>query len=421
MAKKAQPEQPAWKVHQPDLLAALNAVTPAISRTSYLQVIKSVKLECTADGRLSLIGTDLEWMLSASLMAVGEGAFQVVLPAKTLTDWIKLADPQELVELTLLPNHTMKLRSGRSTAAIKGIDPKEFPLSNFTPRDETAVVARFLGDDFARLVERTAVVAAKDDSRPMLQALMINLDEDGQVCMATTDGFRLLEGFGQATVTVHKRDGRRKAPLFWQVLPHAKHMLHLARLVKALGVNEVQMLLGQEEEVVYFDLGAIQARVTIISGQYPDYNPIVKPIGNYRYCYTVERARLLAGLKVADIFAREGDRLTYLTFDVQEGQQLLTLQTRATESGSGQNIIRSSMNGATRPTDKPFTMAVNCNYLAEGLRAVDADILHFHVRHATDPLGIRAADDGHWLYLVMPMTTDNAPVAKSGEAETAAA
>ena len=87
---------------------------------------------------------------------------------------------------------TLTIKTGTATANLKGIDADEFPVipGVVVPAPDQAVTIDLPTANLAGLIERAAVAASSDESRPTLTGIETTF-APGQLQLAATDGYRL--------------------------------------------------------------------------------------------------------------------------------------------------------------------------------------------------------------------------------------
>ncbi|MBV9709699.1 MAG: hypothetical protein JO011_02145, partial [Ktedonobacteraceae bacterium] len=124
---------------QQDLSRGLSVVGHAVSSRSTLPILANILL-ATDSGRLKLSATNLEIGIQCWIDAEVHEEGTTTVPAKLITDLINSL-PQTSVELTVPDDtHTVNVKSLRSSASIKGMDPSEFPLIPSAEGGETPVI-----------------------------------------------------------------------------------------------------------------------------------------------------------------------------------------------------------------------------------------------------------------------------------------
>ena len=108
-------------------------------------------------------------------------------PARLLAEYVAQL-PSEPLRLVLdSPGKRLRATCGRFDAGLSTADPDEFPV--LPPADQSTALD-LDANHLRRAIERVAFAAARDDSRPILAAVLFELGEHG-LTIAAADGFRL--------------------------------------------------------------------------------------------------------------------------------------------------------------------------------------------------------------------------------------
>ena len=172
---------------QQDLSRGLSIVSHAVSSRSTLPILANILL-ATDFGRLKLYATNLEIGINCWIDAqiVEEGSTTV--PAKLIADLVNSL-PQTTIDLTVNDeSHMMNVKSMRTSADIKGMDPSEFPLSPTTEGSEPPI--QIEAAQLKEMIAEVAFAAADDDSRPVLTGVLVQVQNE-KVTFASADAFRL--------------------------------------------------------------------------------------------------------------------------------------------------------------------------------------------------------------------------------------
>ena len=210
---------------QQDLSRGLSVVSHAVSSRSTLPILANILLS-TDNGRLRLYATNLEIGINCWIDAEVHEEGTTTVPAKLITDLVNSLPLASVDIVVPEDSHTMSIKSMRSSANIKGMDPSEFPLSPNTEGSDPAVVV-----DAAQLKEMIAEVAfaaADDDSRPVLTGVLVQVST-GKMTFAAADAFRLaVRVSGLPDDSVLRND----------ILIPARTLIELSRILRRLCTDD---------------------------------------------------------------------------------------------------------------------------------------------------------------------------------------
>ena len=111
----------------------------AVSNRSTLPILANILL-ATDQGRLKLSATNLEIGINCLIDADVQEEGSTTVPAKTFADLVNSLTPGQVGLQVPEETHTINIKSQRSNANIKGMDPSEFPLIPSAEGDEAPII-----------------------------------------------------------------------------------------------------------------------------------------------------------------------------------------------------------------------------------------------------------------------------------------
>lgn len=355
------------------LLSGLGAVGGVITTRTVLPALSHVRIEATPDG-LTLTCTNLDTHASVKVPGEGEGAF--LLPAKPLSDWLKLAPdgPVRLVQ----DGGKITVTAGRSRATFDGLGVDEWPGQPTADTDaEVAIDAAALHD----LAARVAFAASSEESRPILNGVFVEI-RPGGVTMTATNGHRLGNVEAKASGVDVEAD----------LIVHPSALDVIARIVPD---GEVRLSWSANYLHVSGEHGSISAR--LIEGPYPNYRQVVPAESSLDKWLTVDRKALIAAVRRATVVSTAENKRVVLTMDAS-GVEVATDQAGHAASDS----IEAGYEG-----EAAFRIAFNGEYLTEMLPRVTTEAVRLGFSSSERAALILpehpAGDDPAARYIVMPL------------------
>ncbi|GAC1469708.1 MAG: DNA polymerase III subunit beta [Ktedonobacteraceae bacterium] len=372
---------------QQDLSRGLSVVSHAVSSRSTLPILANILLS-TDNGRLRLYATNLEIGINCWLDAEVHEEGTTTVPAKLITDLVNSL-PQASVDIVVPEDsHTMSIKSMRSSANIKGMDPSEFPLSPNTEGSDPAVVV-----DAAQLKEMIAEVAfaaADDDSRPVLTGVLVQVST-GKMTFAAADAFRLaVRVSALPDDTVLRND----------ILIPARTLIELSRILPSEG--SVQMIVTPNRSQVLFHTENIDLLSRLIEGTFPNFRQIIPKEHTTRA--VVETKEFAAAVKSVAPFARDSSNIARIKINGGGGNGIepgaLTIEATAEDVGNNVSIINAAVDGPEQQ------IIFNVKYLAEVLAVLDTPEVAIEVTSASRPGVVKPVSSADYTYVIMPMSTN---------------
>lgn len=371
-------------VLQENLAKGLGIVSRAVESRPTLPVLGHVLL-ATEDSRLRLSAMDMGLGMSITcwIGARVEQPGAITLPARTLADLVNNLAP-ERVDLTLdLATLTVNVRCGATVSNIKGIDAGEFPLVPDGGADDVVLAGAALKE----MIHHTAFAAAKEDNRPILTGVYIEIN-GSTLTMAAADGYRL-------AVRTTELERAFSAP-FSMVVP-ARALAEVGRIISE-DDDEVSITLPGDREVALFNMKNALVSAQVLAGKFPDFTAIIpRSYSTETVLYTSD---LLRACKRAEIFAR--DSAGSAQFVVKPPQAAgepgeVVLVGRSNERGDNTGMLDATVEG------EPLDISFNIRYLIDVLNVISDEKVVFQSSGPASPGVIRPLDRGDFVHVIMPM------------------
>jgi DNA polymerase-3 subunit beta len=370
---------------QENLAHGLSIVSRAVGTRSTLPVLNNI-LVATNEGGLQLSATDLEIGITCWIGAQIHAAGATTAPARTFCDLVATL-PKDRVELTLDDHtHTLKVHGGASKTNLKCLPVDEYPPMIHA---ENANSVQLNTADLKKIIQQVLFAASKDESRPVLTGVLVNVAGD-QITLAAADGFRLSVRRGQLPIPVDN-------PV--QALIPARALNELVRIIDTN--DEVKMTLLPETGRVVFRTPEVELSSLLIEGNFPDYQQIIPQ--SYQTRTTLNTALFLKACQQAEIFAREDSQIARLQIRPQKmGAQnnlpgTVEISGQSEETGSSQAVLEAAIEGP------PILIAFNVRFLREALSAIQTPNVLLETNAETDPGVVKPASDTDFTHILMPM------------------
>ena len=351
--------------------AVATAQRTVASRTGALPVLQDLRITASGDG-LELVGSDLEITNRVQVPAEVEETGVAVVP-KMLGDIVRKLEPGPVV-VTVAGDEAV-ITAGRFSTSLRLKPAEDYP--RLASNDGQGV--RLDASAFALALRQVVRAASKDDLRPILTGVLLTTHAGG-LRLVATDSYRLavrdLKGVSMLT------EGQR-------VLVAAKGLSEVQRLA---GDGEIEVVLRERDVVFRTSRAEVTAR--LIEGEFPNYEQLI-PSG-YPNRLTVVRTALIEALDRVQIVGQNRDNAAVRLTMNSNG---LELSMSAQDVGSAQQTVDAKFEGAE------LTVAFNPLFLHDGVDAVDTDEVVLETIDPLKPATLHAADNGDFLYLLMPVRT----------------
>ncbi len=367
---------------QENLSRGLGIVGRAVATRTTLPITNSV-LVATDQSRLRLTATNLEIAIVHWVGAMVEEEGAIALPAKLLTEYVNSLKNDKL-ELNLPANsRSLLIKTARSEARISGQDADDFPP---IPEVGEGIVARIAAAELAKAITHVAFSAATEDTRPVLTGIQTELDGD-KLTLAAADGFRL----AVYTCKLNEPVASKTA-----VIIPARTLSELNRLLSDQE-EPVTLTINPEKSQALFQLQSIRLVSQLIQGAFPNYSQLIPKESTSHT--VVDRAELLAAVKTASIFARDGSGIVRLQItpgaDITPGK--IEVSARADELGENKGELDAVVSG------EGVKIAFNSKFLQDVLSILPSSQVKIETTTSSSPGVIRPIDSDSYIHVVMPM------------------
>ena len=379
MEKGGDKEKMKLSCTQENLTRGLNLVSRLASTRSTLPILSHIQLS-TDRGRLKLQATDLEIGIKTWIGAKVEKEGSVTVPGRLISEFVSMNTDKKLN--LIIKDQTLNITSERFQANIKGTSSEEFPLIPQVKEESfISVPAKTLEEAIREVI----IAVALDETRPALSGVYLKT-EDSKLKMVATDSYRLAE----KTIPLENKAATQKAGV---IIP-AKTMHELLRILGAIASEQVKIYLAQNQVQFNVDKN-IELVSRLIEGTFPNYEQIIPT--NYQTKISLEAEEFTNGLKVANLFARES--ANNIKIEIKTPGSLFI---KAVAGQVGDNLSQISCQAEGNNT----SVAFNAKFLLDALSVISSPKIDLEISGKLSPGVIRPADSKNYLYIIMPLRTE---------------
>ena len=359
-----------FSITKESFLKGLQQVQSVISTHSTLPILFNVLIKAEKQ-KLSLVATDLAVSMRCNVEANIKKTGASTFPARRLFSIVREL-PQEEVDIEVMENNLASIQCGSSAYKIFGLAADEFPpLPSF---DDSRSITINQGT-FKEMLKKTVYAASVDESRQILNGIMLGMREQ-KLTMVATDGRRL--------ALVEQEI---------EVPPDAQSDL----VIPTKTVNELIKVLGDEGTVkiqslpnmVAFDMGDVLITSKLIEGSYPNFKQVIPSQCDERI--TLDRENLLAAIRRVALLTSDKNPSVKLTFAKNQVQIVVVTP----DVGEAHESI------PIKYTGKSIAMVFNPEYLMDPLRTLTGDEVAIEMVDEMSPAVIKC--DIPFLYVLMPL------------------
>jgi len=351
------------------LSEALQTVQRGVSSRPGIPALTGVRMEAVEGGELMLMTTDLEVSARLSVEVQVHEAGVALVPARLVGDTVKsLSDAPVEFETD---QHQARLRCAAYEGTLRLLPVEDFP----TLQEPSGVRISVQAGRFAEAVSQVGRAASRDEARPVLTGVLLEVSREGVVLVAT-DSYRL-----SIRELVASADAEAKA-----IVPE-RALAEAGRAAAADEKGSVELFVDDSQ--VSFRAAGLMLTSRLIEGEFPNYRQLLPEQHESRL--EISRQQLLDAVRRVGLLARDTTpvRLEFNALGVK-------LSSSSPDLGQAVETVEARYEG------EDLTVAFNPQYLADGLTAANGDTVRLDVRDGLKP-GVVRGDGDEFTYLVMPV------------------
>ena len=363
------------KVKRDGLIAPIQLISNVVERRQTLPVLANMKIK-VENGRLEMVGTDLEVELQTNSDVEMESAGEVTMPAKKLNDiWRSLPATEDIVLEQV--NDKVTIKCGRGKYSLSTIGVNEFPDSlGFVEAEPINIDS----DIFKQSVEQVSFAMAQQDVRYFLNGML--LEVEGRVIkLVATDGHRL--AMTEMSLGAGSSGSTEKARA---IIPR-KGVLELLKIID--GSDEFQLCMS--DKLVSVQASDRRFTSKLVEGQFPDYNKVVPEGGSIEV--SLDRLVFRDALQRASILSNEKYRGVRLSLS----KGAVKIQANNPEQEEAEEVLESDYEGSD------LEIGFNVGYIIDVLSVLDSEEVRITLSDGNSSALLEGVDESNAIYVVMPM------------------
>ena len=330
-------------VSRQDLVKELTATQSVVERKTTIPILSNFLIEAEGD-RLNITATDLDQAIRTSTEVKVKKPGACTIPARKLYDYIKLL-PEGDISITLLENHWVQIRSGRSNTKMVGMARANYPQ---VPEFPSVAVTSISTPALKTLIARTIFAISNEESRYTLNGALLVIKAES-LAMVATDGHRL-SYVEKPNETLEGISGEKR------VLIPRKALQELQQLLSSTEAEKVEF--ADDEHTLFFRVGHRTLSTRKLSGQFPNFEAVM-PRDNTKFA-VVRVSELSSAIQRVAQFADERSGAIRMKIEGNE----LKVSSSSTESGESEDTID------TPYASDPIVVGFNSGYILDFLKAL---------------------------------------------------
>ncbi|MED0924057.1 DNA polymerase III subunit beta [Bacillus paranthracis] len=361
---------------------ALSEVSKAISTKAIIPILSGIKITADQSG-ITLIASNsnifIEKFIPSSMddeqITTTLKAGTIVVPAKYFIEIIKKM-PSDIV-IKSKNEQTITIQSEEITLNLNGFPANEFPnVPLIDNHAEIQIETKQLIDAF----KQTVFAVAKNESRPVLTGVHIELDHNKLIC-AATDSHRL--AIRETLISTNMKANC--------IVPSAT----INELLKLMNSNLEFVSIYLSESHIIFTFGTTTLYSRLIEGKYPNISTLIP--NEFQTVINIDRQRMLQGVDRSSLLASEWANNNVNLEIVNES----TIQISSNASQIGK--ISETQQIDAIQGEKQFNISFDGRFMLDALRAIKEETVTLSFSGSMRPILIEAGTQCAAIHLISPV------------------
>ncbi|UHJ48177.1 DNA polymerase III subunit beta [Bacillus paranthracis] len=361
---------------------ALSEVSKAISTKAIIPILSGIKITADQSG-ITLIASNsnifIEKFIPSSMddeqITTTLKAGTIVVPAKYFIEIIKKM-PSDIV-IKSKNEQTITIQSEEITLNLNGFPANEFPnVPQIDDHAEIQIETKQLIDAF----KQTVFAVAKNESRPVLTGVHIELDHNKLIC-AATDSHRL--AIRETLISTNVKANC--------IVPSAT----INELLKLMNSNLEFVSIYLSESHIIFTFGTTTLYSRLIEGKYPNISSLIP--NEFQTVINIDRQRMLQGVDRSSLLASEWANNNVNLEIVNES----TIKVSSNASQIGK--ISETQQIDVIQGEKQFNISFDGRFMLDALRAIKEETVTLSFSGSMRPILVEAGTHSAAIHLISPV------------------
>jgi DNA polymerase III subunit beta len=360
-----------------------------IGKNLTLPILSNILLEAEKGG-IKISATNLEIGLIAKVRAKIEKEGKIAVPGRIIAGILSQLDDGSQITVEE-KNSTLKMIYNGNSAAIKGMDAKDFPI---IPKPESKFLFEINAEEFQKKAGNIIVSVATSDTRQELTGVQVEFGE-AKITLAATDSFRLSEAVIKLSKANMMDDYKTYITKNQSVIVPARTLLEVIRAVSADDEN-VKVYLAENQ--IFFETADALFVSRLIDGKYPEYKQVVPK--EFSINIIAKKDELLKAARLAGVFSDSKSREVRLKIEGDKGK--IAVFAESVEVGEGSWKVDCQIDAKSN-----LEVAFNNRFLLDGLNSIATEDIYIGANDSFGPVMLREVADTKsqldYFHIIMPI------------------
>ncbi|MBV6678221.1 DNA polymerase III subunit beta [Bacillus thuringiensis] len=361
---------------------ALSEVSKAISTKAIIPILSGIKITADQSG-ITLIASNSNIFIEKFIPSSNENdqittilkAGTIVVPAKYFIEIIKKM-PSD-ISIKSKNEQIITIQSEEITLSLNGFPADEFPN---VPLIDNHAEIKVETEQLIEVFKQTVFAVAKNESRPVLTGVHIELSNNKFIC-AATDSHRL-------AIRETRLSSDVKANC---IVPSAT----ISELLKLMSSNSEFVYIYLSESHIIFTFGTTTLYSRLIEGKYPNISSLIP--NEFQTVINVDRKRILQGVDRSSLLARE-----WANNNVN--LEIINASTLKISSNSSQiGKISETQQIDAIQGEKQLNISFDGRFMMDALRTIKEETVTLSFSGSMRPILIEAGTESAAVHLISPV------------------
>ena len=271
-------------VNSTALLKEILKLNSVISSNNTLPILDNFLFEIQ-DNKMTIIASDLEVTMMATLTIEAEKNGNITIPARILTETLKTFTNQPLTFVIDTETFSVEMISEMGNYKLAGQNADEFPK---TPIISDSSTTTLNGKILANAINKTIFASGNDELRPVMSGVFCELSTE-KINFVATDAHKLVK---------HTRTDLSSEKMASFILPKKPLSILKNNILEA---EDIKLEFNETNALFSFNNNTIICR--LIDGKYPNYDAVIPKENPNKL--TISTKKLLSSIKRVSIYANK--------------------------------------------------------------------------------------------------------------------
>lgn len=367
-----------------ELQGGVSTVEKIVATRSALPIIANILIEAGKNG-VKLSANNLEMGIELHIKADVTKEGSLLLPAKTLSGIVsKLPDAK--IGFKLNENHTVRIAYEKSGFNLHSLPADEFPA---LPKVKDGKSITIESKIFVAMIRQVIFSVSTSEDKYSLTGVLLETGKSQiagdttNIRLVATDGYRLAKKGAKVPAGIENGIN---------VIVPAKALMEIAKILDNSKTDSLKITVSAEQIIFNYGGGFLVSRV--IQGQFPDYKQVIPKKGTTKV--TLLTDDFFAATERAAVIASGSANVS--CFELKAGKMHISANTP--DVGSIDEVLEAEVSGGDKAK-----VSFNIRLVTDVLSVVDSDRVVVELGEGLSPGVIRPVDDEDYLYLIMPIRT----------------